>query len=627
MLNWLFEIGAPNAPAYRLALASMTYNFNAYTGVVDPGSFRGVVLNRVKVEMDQITRSEVSLDIIGSYSLSALIGQPLVIRVVAGSDVADMIGAWQYQIESASMAYGVISITAVDQITSVMDGVWPTTELIRDVFPESVFSHAGLDEAACLPVVFGEYSYIPLQSKSIDGEVYYILGTGTGSSHDIVEITSPNEIDNQREYTPDTDIWLDESSDGTYEYFQVYLESGMETSRCWRSGADRVPPIARYSKNGYDTYDNPVDVLKYVLEDCGIPSTDFDPTWETAATTVEARGYFYSRGFYQHVNRVKLVCHLLAACDATLYQSGNRVAIAINSKTPVVTIDSSKVIKPSMEEHGDFSWNRTLPSKNDSGYITYFTHGEPQTRIVKAKVTASGTVLTPSNEALDLSGVGSSIAAQKLGTLYFLKKYCRNGECSFTGHPDLISLVPGQVVTIDDPLYGPPTAAIVESLTINKDSTVKVACSTYSTAILDFSDLSPSSITPVADTATGAISTLSQAVESGPYIPVVYVPGALTSSQVLLYHVFSEQGATFPADLGGSTAKAMDAATTSTVVDIQKNGTSVGSITWGASATSGTFTFTTETTFVEGDTLALIGPATADATLGYISVTLKGTKL
>ena len=511
MLNWLFEIGPTASPTYRLALADMTYNSNAYTGVVDPESFSGVTLNRVKVELDQITRSEISFNIVGSYTLSALIGQPLVIREVTGSDVADMLGAWRFRIESAASAYGVITVTAVDQLSSVMDGVWPNTPLVRNVFPEAVFSHAGLDESACIPVVFGGSSYIPVQSKSVSGEVFFIIGTGAGGSHTITAITSPNNIDSPISYTVNTDIWVEGSSDGTYEFFQPFREVGLVTPVFWRSGADRAAPFVQYSKTGMSGYTNPVDILRYVLEDCGIASVDFDSTWDSVATAVDARGYTYSRGFYQYTDRPKLICHLLAACDCNIYQSGNRVSIALNSKTSVTTVDSSDVIKTRMEDHGDFSWDRVLPAKNDSGEINYFTHGTPQTKLIKAIVTASGTTTTPSTDTLDIGGVSSSTAAQKLGTLYYLKKYCRNGECSFTGRPDLISLVPGQVVTINDTLYGPSVTALVESVRINRDSTVKVTCSTYSTAFVDFEDLSATAISPVLDTAAGAITTLSQA--------------------------------------------------------------------------------------------------------------------
>lgn len=634
-LNWLFEIsdkqvigeGTPTVH-YRLSMFPQTYNTNSYIGQVVPDSFEGITINRVKVELSQITRSEITIEVIGTYTKANVVGKRLIIREVDGTDVTDMIGAWQYSIESMSYAYGKTRIVAVDLLTSVIDGVWPVTAAIRDLFPESVFKYGGLDDTACLPKVFGEHSYIPIQSKSSAGDVHYILGLGTGSTYTITEITSPHNIDNPISYTVDTDIWVEQTTDSTYEFFQPFMESGLVSPVFWKSGAERVPPhVQFYGSSFFSGMTNPVDILSYVIEECGIASVDIDATWGTVATSVAARGYTFSRGYYQPEDRAKLICNLLAACDCNIYPYSQRLSIAINSKTPVATIDSSKVLKPSVLEHGDLSWDAMLPSKYDSGYVTWFVHGEPQVRLMRAKVTASTTTLNPSNDVLDLSGVSDSQSAQKLGTLHFLRAYYRNGECTFTGPPELAALLPGQIVTIDDALYGPTTDAMVEAIRINRDTTVRLTLSTYAVPFVDFEDLSPAAITPVEDTATNPISTLSQAVESGPYIPVVYIPGVLTADQVLLYHVFSFQGASFPVDLDGSTAKAMDAATAETVVDIQKNGTSIGSITWAAAGTNGTFTFTTETAFVEGDTLSLIAPATADTTLGYVSVSLRGTKI
>ena len=81
---------------------------------------------------------------------------------------------------------------------------------------------------------------------------------------------------------------------------------------------------------------------------------------------------------------------------------------------------------------------------------------------------------------------------------------------------------------------------------------------------------------------------------------------------------------TFPSGLASSYAKANAAATGSTTVEINKNGTSIGSIAWSASGTAGTFAFSTTTAFAAGDILQLVAPGTADATLANIGVTLAG---
>lgn len=69
-------------------------------------------------------------------------------------------------------------------------------------------------------------------------------------------------------------------------------------------------------------------------------------------------------------------------------------------------------------------------------------------------------------------------------------------------------------------------------------------------------------------------------------------------------------------------AKAKVAATASTVFDIQKNGTSVGSITFAAAATLATISITTAAVALD-DYLTIVAPATADATLADIAFMLR----
>lgn len=80
-----------------------------------------------------------------------------------------------------------------------------------------------------------------------------------------------------------------------------------------------------------------------------------------------------------------------------------------------------------------------------------------------------------------------------------------------------------------------------------------------------------------------------------------------------------------PVNLTNSQLYAVTAATAQTVIDIQVNEVSKGSITVAASGNSGTFTFASAVSLATGDRVKLVGPATADATLADISITLKGT--
>lgn len=114
-------------------------------------------------------------------------------------------------------------------------------------------------------------------------------------------------------------------------------------------------------------------------------------------------------------------------------------------------------------------------------------------------------------------------------------------------------------------------------------------------------------------------------VVSTPYDVGSFFPGVPGSSELLLRFVFS-RAVVFPAGLTNSQGFLGVAATASTAIDIQKNGASVGTMTFAAAGTTATFTFSTETTFLSGDRLELVAPGTADATAADISFTLAGTR-
>lgn len=121
------------------------------------------------------------------------------------------------------------------------------------------------------------------------------------------------------------------------------------------------------------------------------------------------------------------------------------------------------------------------------------------------------------------------------------------------------------------------------------------------------------------------ISSGAPAWVSQPYDMAMFAPGVLANSQKLT-RVNMARAVTFPSGLTGSYATAGVAATASTTFTITRNGTSIGSINFAASATTGTFTFSSAVTTAAGDIIQVTGPSTADATLADVSITLVGTR-
>jgi hypothetical protein len=97
-------------------------------------------------------------------------------------------------------------------------------------------------------------------------------------------------------------------------------------------------------------------------------------------------------------------------------------------------------------------------------------------------------------------------------------------------------------------------------------------------------------------------------------------PGA---SEVVLRAVLARR-TRFAAALAGSVGHAGTAATAQTDFDVRRNGASIGTIRFPAGAATATFIAASAVVFEPGDRLTVLAPATPDATLADIAVTLAG---
>ena len=80
---------------------------------------------------------------------------------------------------------------------------------------------------------------------------------------------------------------------------------------------------------------------------------------------------------------------------------------------------------------------------------------------------------------------------------------------------------------------------------------------------------------------------------------------------------------TIEADASGSVATCATAATGEVVAALYHNGTSIGTLTYAAAATTGTFSVASPVTLAVGDRVYFVFPSPADATLAGVSVTMR----
>ncbi len=113
--------------------------------------------------------------------------------------------------------------------------------------------------------------------------------------------------------------------------------------------------------------------------------------------------------------------------------------------------------------------------------------------------------------------------------------------------------------------------------------------------------------------------------DAQPYDVGMYYGQAPTASQIILALPFT-RSVTFPSSLTGSQTTVQTVATSTTVLTLNKNGSSIGSVSCAASASTCTFTFSSAVTFTAGDILTVVAPVSPDATFAGFGMTLAGVR-
>ena len=117
-----------------------------------------------------------------------------------------------------------------------------------------------------------------------------------------------------------------------------------------------------------------------------------------------------------------------------------------------------------------------------------------------------------------------------------------------------------------------------------------------------------------------ALVPVTEPFDVGLHLPDLSTAGALLAEIVLARPV------DFPAAFTGSTGYARIAATAETVLDVQKNGSNIGTVTFAAAGATPTFGLASPTSFAAGDRLGILNEDPADATLAGVSLTFAGTR-
>ena len=101
-----------------------------------------------------------------------------------------------------------------------------------------------------------------------------------------------------------------------------------------------------------------------------------------------------------------------------------------------------------------------------------------------------------------------------------------------------------------------------------------------------------------------------------------FIPGQPEEDAQLL-RLKADRAFTIPTNAAGSQSDAAVAADANTVITLEKNGSSFGTLTFSAASTVGVWAVSA-TSFAIGDVLGIVGPSAADAALEGITFTIQG---
>ena len=120
---------------------------------------------------------------------------------------------------------------------------------------------------------------------------------------------------------------------------------------------------------------------------------------------------------------------------------------------------------------------------------------------------------------------------------------------------------------------------------------------------------------------TGPTGSISAGIR---YDICTFYPGVPGNSQLILRWQ-APRSVTIVAGATSSQASSRTTATGSATYTIAQNGTTVGTILWSATGSTGVFTVASQINIVIGDVMTITGPSVADATIADIAITLAGS--
>jgi len=480
-------------------------------------NFSGIALRRSKSESGIHAPNDVSFSIVNAGNGLAAEnfsgGTVRIGLVIDDGNGKELCGSWRFRIKSASPYAQQIDVTCEDFLQEYLTGSYPNTRLISDIFP---VADGVVPDTMCIPEPYGT-CYIPLRSVFAGAARYYMLGD-TANTYTIDEVRSPRELGAKITWAsagftfPQSTVADAAATD--WRMFQAIIadsdgDGTADAAGIFMSG-DRILDVpTKFSRSDTASVTDPAEIIRRVLRNMGVLDYDLDlASFDTAAATFATWSLAWNFAFYYKENRRAVLSRLLAMCHCALIV-GEKISLQVLSKASRSTITDAEVLKPQGQEVGQdtFRYTDAIAERvSDSGYVAFQQAGESQDQFLKILVPAKSATDVKDAEVITFPGVQNNQHVQKLGTIYYQRKFLKAADISFIGKGTLLALRPDDVITVNYADYGGTYNVLIDEITINPDVSVGISAIRFSEVFDDWEDLAPGAITIASDAPTTAYS-------------------------------------------------------------------------------------------------------------------------
>lgn len=509
--TWLFTVtdGTVAPTTYYWSTKAVTWDAQPYTFKVLPESFADVHMARAGSELGLQAPTTTRFDVSNSgATLSAMDfvdGTVLLQWVVSDGTSERVMRSWKFSITNCTGVYQALSFECEGVLQAVLQGHYPTTPLVRDMWPTT---DGDPQDNVCVPEVYGT-AYIPIRSAYISDARYYVLGPD-GLTYNIAECRSPRELGGKSVWTSGSYTFTPSvKADGDSNDWKVVApiiakgspNGAVDACPTWRPGSTFLDVPFKFTRWDTASMTGPEDVLDDVLQAMGTASGVLNAASFTAAGSIYTGwGLEWNGGFFYTEEREAVLARLLVMCHSVL-DEGEDISLRVLSKTSQMTLDGSVILEKTFRISG------AGRKQYDSGYVTWQEADEAQDAFHKSRVAVTGTTDRPSSDTLHMPFVQDSQQVQKLTVLALERRYLKRGEAScdckagYTGK-HVLALQPDDVVTVSGTNYGGTYDCIVDSVDISHGGTVSLSLMVLAGPLHDWGDLSPGAISTATDDST-----------------------------------------------------------------------------------------------------------------------------